>query len=94
MLSDICADMIWYMCMCVYVYMCQYIIHDICADMIWYMCMCVYVYMCQYIIHDICADMIWYMCCVYVYMWIYNTWYLCWYDDICACAYIFTCVNI
>ena len=38
-MHDICADMIWYMCMCVYVKMCQYIMHDICADMIWYMCL-------------------------------------------------------
>ena len=71
------------MCMCVYVYMCQYIIHDICANMIWYMHNRLYVYMCQYIIHDICADMIWCMCmCVYVYLSIYNTRYLSWYDMI------------
>ena len=48
--------------------------------MLWNMCMCVYVYMIfQYII---CA-----------YLSIYNA-DICADDDICACVYMFTCVNI
>ena len=80
-IHNICADMLWYMCMCVYV-LCQYT----CINMMWIphiLHVSIYNtwYLCWY-------DMIYVHVCICLHVSIYNTWYLCWYDMI----YVHVCI--